>query len=172
MPAALRRIRVWDLPTRLFHWLLAACVIASIVSAKVLELFATEGLNPEAVHKTRLRIGEGIIGDIAAHARALALSDAPADPRFAYRPETGEEPYLSMLGVPILRAGKEAGDYGRQLESSEDAAKLDALEQKGLLKRIPFEDREEMKARVDPVMAEYAADIGVAEIYQQINAIK
>jgi TRAP-type C4-dicarboxylate transport system substrate-binding protein len=76
------------------------------------------------------------------------------------------------LQAAILRAGKEAGDYGRQIESSEDAAKLDALEQKGLLKRIPFEDREEMKARVDPVMAEYAADIGVAEIYQQINAIK
>lgn len=29
------RLRVWDLPTRVFHWLLAACVIGSIVSAKV-----------------------------------------------------------------------------------------------------------------------------------------
>jgi tripartite ATP-independent transporter DctP family solute receptor len=76
------------------------------------------------------------------------------------------------LQQAILKAGKEAGAYGRQIESSEDAAKLDAMEQKGLLKRIPFESRDEMKARVDPVMAEYAADIGVAEIYQQINAIK
>ncbi len=75
----------------------------------VLELFATEGLNRAAVHSTRLRIGEGIIGDIAAHARPLALSDAPSDPRFAYRPETGEEAYHSMMGVPILREGKVVG---------------------------------------------------------------
>jgi phosphotransferase system, enzyme I, PtsP len=85
------------------------CSIYLRRAGDVLELFSTEGLNPEAVHKTRLRIGEGIIGDIAAHARALALSDAPADPRFAYRPETGEEPYQSMMGVPILRTGKVVG---------------------------------------------------------------
>ncbi|MCW5773471.1 MAG: phosphoenolpyruvate--protein phosphotransferase [Rhodospirillaceae bacterium] len=85
------------------------CSIYLRRAGDVLELFATEGLNPEAVHKTRLRIGEGIIGDVAAYARAQALSDAPADPRFAYRPETGEEPYQSMMGVPILRAGKVVG---------------------------------------------------------------
>ena len=71
----------------------------------------------------------------------------------------------------ILRAGKEAGAYGREIESSEDAAKLDAMEKAGLLKRIPFEGRDEMKARVDPVMAAYAEKIGVADIYEQINAM-
>jgi tripartite ATP-independent transporter DctP family solute receptor len=76
------------------------------------------------------------------------------------------------LQQAILKAGKEAGAYGRQIESSEDAAKLDAMEKKGLLKRIPFEGRDEMKARVDPVMAAYAEEIGVAEIYEQINAIQ
>jgi tripartite ATP-independent transporter DctP family solute receptor len=76
------------------------------------------------------------------------------------------------LQQAIIRAGKEAGTYGRQIESSEDAAKLDALESQGLLKRIPFDGRDEMKARVDPVMAKYAEEIGVAEIYEQINAIK
>ena len=74
------------------------------------------------------------------------------------------------LQEAVLRAGKEAGAYGRQIESSEDAAKLEALEKEGLLKRIPFDGRDEMKARVDPVMAEYAEEIGVAEIYEQINA--
>ncbi len=29
------RLRIWDLPTRLFHWLLAACTIGLVVSAKV-----------------------------------------------------------------------------------------------------------------------------------------
>ncbi|GAB4183794.1 MAG: phosphoenolpyruvate--protein phosphotransferase [Thalassobaculales bacterium] len=76
---------------------------------EMLELFATEGLRPEAVHRTRLRIGEGLVGDIAAHARAAALSDAQSHPKFAYRPETGEEIYHSLMGVPILRAGRVLG---------------------------------------------------------------
>src|SRR3712207_4555142 len=59
----------------------------------ILELFATQGLNPSAVHKTRLRVGEGLVGDIAAHARPLALANAPTHPNFAYRPETGEDPF-------------------------------------------------------------------------------
>ncbi len=69
------------------------------------ELFATEGLNRSAVHTTRLKMGEGIIGDVAANARPLNLSDAPQHPSFSYRPETGEDPYQSMLGVPIIRSG-------------------------------------------------------------------
>ncbi|NNG05643.1 MAG: phosphoenolpyruvate--protein phosphotransferase [Inquilinus sp.] len=75
----------------------------------VLELFATIGLNPEAVHRTRLRIGEGLVGEIAATARSLAIANAPAHPNFAYRPETGEDPYQSLLGVPILRGGRVRG---------------------------------------------------------------
>src|SRR5690606_8454814 len=76
--------------------IIAADMVAEVCSAYIrragdlLELFATEGLKPEAVHKTRLRIGEGLVGDIAAHARPLALADAQAHPNFAYRPETGE----------------------------------------------------------------------------------
>jgi tripartite ATP-independent transporter DctP family solute receptor len=76
------------------------------------------------------------------------------------------------LQAAILRAGKEAGAYGRQIESSEDAAKLDAMEKAGRLKRIPFADREAMKKAVDPVMAAYAKEIEADAIYQKINAIK
>ena len=64
------------------------------------------------------------------------------------------------LQAAIVKAGKEAGAYGRQVESSEDAQKLDALEKAGKLKRIPFADRAQMKKLVDPVMAEYAKEIG------------
>ncbi|MGE5147790.1 MAG: GAF domain-containing protein, partial [Candidatus Eiseniibacteriota bacterium] len=85
------------------------CSIYGLRAGEVLELFATEGLNPDAVHKTRLRVGEGLVGDIAAHARPLALSDAQAHPLFAYRPETGEEIYHSLMGVPILRGGRVIG---------------------------------------------------------------
>jgi phosphotransferase system enzyme I (PtsP) len=85
------------------------CSIYLLRAGEVLELFATQGLNPSAVHRTRLRVGEGLVGDIAAHARALALDDAQAHPQFAYRPETGEEIYHSLAGVPIVRAGRVLG---------------------------------------------------------------
>lgn len=85
------------------------CSIYVLRAGDVLELFATEGLKPGAVHVTRLRVGEGLVGDIAAHARPLALADAESHPSFAYRPETGEEIYSSFMGVPILRGGRVVG---------------------------------------------------------------
>ena len=72
----------------------------------------------------------------------------------------------------ILKAGKEAGTYGRQIESSEDTAKLDALEKAGKLKRIPFADRAAMKKAVDPIMTEYAKEIGAEQLLTKINSIK
>jgi len=76
------------------------------------------------------------------------------------------------LQQAILKAGKEAGAYGRQVESSEDEQKLEALEKAGKLKRIPFKDRAEMERLVAPVMAAYAKEIGVEDIYTKIGAIK
>lgn len=70
----------------------------------------------------------------------------------------------------VMRAGKEAGDYGRQIESSEDSQKLDNLQKEGKLKKITFEQRPEMKKLVDPVMEAYAKEIGAEEIYKKINA--
>ena len=85
------------------------CSIYMARPGDVLELVATEGLKQEAVHKTRLAIGEGLVGDIAAHARPLALADAQAHPLFAYKPETGEESFHSLMGVPVLRGGRVLG---------------------------------------------------------------
>ncbi|KAF0138600.1 MAG: phosphotransferase system enzyme I PtsP, partial [Rhodospirillaceae bacterium] len=78
-------------------------------AGEVLELFATEGLKQSAVHRTRLRVGEGLVGLIAAQARPVALSDAWSHPAFVYRPETGEELYHSFMGVPIIRGGQVIG---------------------------------------------------------------
>ncbi len=95
--------------------IIAADMVAEVCSCyimragEVLELFATEGLRPEAVHRTRLRVGEGLVGAIAGSARPLALADAQSHPDFAYRPETGEEIFHSLMGVPILRSGKVLG---------------------------------------------------------------
>jgi phosphotransferase system enzyme I (PtsP) len=74
-----------------------------------LELFATEGLNREAVHTTRLRPGEGLVGEVARSAAPISLSNAPSHPSFAYRPETGEDPYHAFLGAPLLRGGRAIG---------------------------------------------------------------
>lgn len=68
-----------------------------------LELFATHGLRKEAVHVTRLGMGEGLVGTIAAEGRILNLAEAADHPAFAYRPETGEERFHSFAGVPIVR---------------------------------------------------------------------
>jgi len=74
-----------------------------------LELFATEGLNPDAVHTTRLKRGEGLVGRCAELGVPVNEPDAQAHPAFSYHPETGEEIYHSLLAVPILRSGQILG---------------------------------------------------------------
>ena len=88
------------------------CEVCSIYVLRAdgnLELYATEGLKSEAVHRSQLKIGVGLVGTIAASASPLRLSDAQRHPAFAYLPETGEEIYQSFMGVPILRAGRTLG---------------------------------------------------------------
>jgi phosphotransferase system enzyme I (PtsP) len=85
------------------------CSLYLLRAGEVLELFATIGLNQKAVHLTRLRVSEGLIGRIAANAAPLAVEDAPHHPAFAYRPETGEDPFHSLCGVPLIRSGKVRG---------------------------------------------------------------
>lgn len=75
------------------------------------------------------------------------------------------------LQAAIRRAAKEAGAFGRQIESGEDAAKLEALEKAGKLQRVEFTERAEMKRLVDPVMQAYAKEIGADPILQRINAL-
>jgi phosphotransferase system enzyme I (PtsP) len=78
-------------------------------AGEFLELAATYGLNLAAVGRTRLRMGEGIIGMVAASGDFLNLPDAQNHPRYAYRAETGEDPFPSMLAMPVKRAGRILG---------------------------------------------------------------
>jgi len=75
----------------------------------VLELFATRGLNQDAVHVTKLAMGEGLVGTIAEDVETLNLDEAAAHPDFAFRPETGEELFHSFAGVPIVRREQAVG---------------------------------------------------------------
>lgn len=95
--------------------IIASSMVAEVCSlylrrtSEELELFATQGLNREAVHKTRLRLSEGLVGEVARLGAPLNLMDAPSHPSFVYRAETGEDPYRSYLGVPLLRGGRAIG---------------------------------------------------------------
>jgi phosphotransferase system enzyme I (PtsP) len=85
------------------------CSIYLFRDDETLELCATEGLNPESVHKTRLKLGEGLVGRVARTGLVVNEADAPSAKGFRYMPETGEEIYSSFLGVPVQRLGETLG---------------------------------------------------------------
>ena len=85
------------------------CSVYLLVDNKTLELCATEGLDPASVHKTRLRIGEGLVGLVARDAKPINTDNAPSEVGFRFMPETREERYSSFLGVPIQRLGETLG---------------------------------------------------------------
>src|SRR5487761_2164131 len=95
--------------------LIASNMVAEVCSVYIqradgeLELYGTEGLNPEAVHNLTMKPGEGLVGLIVSTAEPVALADAQSHPAFSFKSESGEESYHSFLGVPILRGGNVLG---------------------------------------------------------------
>jgi phosphotransferase system enzyme I (PtsP) len=85
------------------------CSIYLFRDEETLELCATQGLNPESVHQTRMKLGEGLVGRVARTGKIINTANAPAAKGFRYMPETGEEIYSSFLGVPIQRLGEKLG---------------------------------------------------------------
>ncbi|TCL09996.1 PTSINtr with GAF domain PtsP [Shimia isoporae] len=85
------------------------CSIYLFRDEETLELCATEGLNAEAVHQTRMRVGEGLVGRVAKSSKVVNTDDAPSAKGFRYMPETGEEIYSSFCGVPVQRLGDNLG---------------------------------------------------------------
>lgn len=118
--------------------LVASNMVAEVCSVYVmrgdgtLELFATEGLKREAVHRISMAVGQGLVGVIAREAQPLNLTDAQAHPAFAYFPESGEEIYHSFLGVPVLRGGQTLGvlvvqNMARRTYSEEEVEALQTI---------------------------------------------
>ncbi|MEM8579106.1 MAG: phosphoenolpyruvate--protein phosphotransferase [Pseudomonadota bacterium] len=85
------------------------CSIYLFRDTETLELCATEGLNPEAVHQTRMRLGEGLVGRVARRRQVVNTANAPQAKGFRYMPETGEEVFSSFCGVPVMRLGDSLG---------------------------------------------------------------
>lgn len=94
------------------------CSVYLTRGGDILELYSSYGLHKGSVHVTRLRVGEGLVGEIAATSLALNLADPDKHPKFAYRPETGEEMYHAFVGVPILYSHKVIGVLVVQSKSS------------------------------------------------------
>lgn len=85
------------------------CSIYLFRDEDTLELCATEGLKAEAVHQTRMKLGEGLVGRVARAGEVINTDNAPAAKGFRYMPETGEEAYSSFAGVPVQRLGEKLG---------------------------------------------------------------
>ncbi len=85
------------------------CSIYLFRDEETLELCATEGLNAAAVHQTRMRVGEGLVGRVARTSKVVNTDDAPSAKGFRYMPETGEEIFSSFCGVPVQRLGDNLG---------------------------------------------------------------
>lgn len=96
------------------------CSVYALRPGEMLELFATEGLAREAVHKTRMRVGEGLVGTIAAQGVVISTAAAEDHPNFRFFPETGEEQFESFLGVPVLRSGRVVGVLTVQNKAAKD----------------------------------------------------
>jgi TRAP-type C4-dicarboxylate transport system substrate-binding protein len=77
----------------------------------------------------------------------------------------------AALQEAVRRAGREAGAFGRQAESTEDGQKIEALERAGRLRRVEFTERDALKRAVDPVMLAYAREVGAENIYTRINEL-
>lgn len=85
------------------------CSVYLFRDEETLELCATQGLDEAAVHQTRMRLGEGLVGRVAKTGKVMNTPDAPAEKGFRYMPETGEERFSSFLGVPVQRLGEKLG---------------------------------------------------------------
>ncbi len=106
------------------------CSIYLFRDEETLELCATEGLNSESVHQTRLRMGEGLVGRVAKYSRIINTDNAPSTKGFRFMPETGEESFTSFCGVPIQRLGEKLGVLVVQSKDTRDysADEIYALE--------------------------------------------
>ena len=141
------------------------CTIYAMRPGDVLELAATHGLNPESVGRTRLRVGEGIVGIVAATGVPQNLPDAQNHPAFAYRPETGEDPYASLLAVPVRRAGRTLGVLAVPVRRG--GRVLGVLAVQNRAPRRYSDDEVELLETVAMLLAEVLAAAGTADRAEQ-----
>jgi glycogen phosphorylase len=92
--------------------LIADRLQADVCSAYLLEpdranlvLAATVGLRAQCIGVLRMALHEGLVGLVAESVRPVAVEQVKSHPRFRYFPESGEDPYQTFLGVPLVDRG-------------------------------------------------------------------
>ena len=80
-----------------------------LVDNSILEVFAAIGFNDNITHKISVRVGEGLVGEIASSGCSLSTADAWSHPKFVHKTEMGEEKYKSFAGVPLIRNRRAIG---------------------------------------------------------------
>ena len=96
------------------------CSFYCLLPGDILELYASFGLHNAAIHETRLRLGEGLIGEIAIQKKSQSFADAWNHPSFVFKPETKEDPFSSLMGVPVLRGTRLIGVLAVQTRDYHD----------------------------------------------------
>ena len=126
-----------------------ACSFYLLQPGDILELYATVGLSQDAVHETMLRVGEGLVGEIAIQKKPLSFEDAWHHPSFVYKPETKEAPFVSLMGVPVMRGSQLVGvlDVQTRNEHAYTDDEIETLETVAMVIAQMLFTREEKKKK-------------------------
>ncbi len=162
------------------------CSFYFLQPGDILELFASYGLKPEAVHETTLRMGEGLIGEIAIQKKALSFTDVWQHPSFVYKPETGEKLFKSLMGVPVLKGSQVLGVLAVQTEETHiyDEDEIEILETVAMvlaqmLISVDFKAKDnhamkpkkDMQARLEGVRLASGMAVGKAFIHSRVGRV-
>jgi phosphotransferase system enzyme I (PtsP) len=143
-------------------------------------LMATEGLSAEAVGKVTLTQNEGLIALVGKREEPINLSDATQHPNYHFIPGLGEEPFKSLLAVPIIHHRKvlgvmtiqraEAGRFGDPEEalmvtlSAQLAGVIAHAEATGALSGLNLLGGEQLDVRFAGVAGSQGVAIGKAHV--------
>lgn len=86
-------------------------------------LSAATGLNQSSIGKLRLKMGQGLIGQVVEREEPINLADCQTDERYRKRAVLGEGEYHGFLGVPIIHQGEAIGViilYRREVATFEE----------------------------------------------------
>ncbi len=159
-----------------------SCSIFILNPGDILELYASKGLSSKSLHETTLRVGEGLVGQVALEKRTIAFYDIKNHPNFVYKPKTKEDDLQTMLATPILRNDKLVGVLVLQttferVYSEEDSELLEIISvllsekiyQEVFRKKKNIPEKKDFHARLEGQRLSGGTAIGHAVIHQRTS---
>ena len=163
------------------------CSFYFLQPGDILELFATYGLKKEAIHETTLRLGEGLIGTVALQGKTLIFNDAWHHPNFAFKPETGEKLFNTLMGTPVIKGNRLLGVLAVQTEEErvftedeEDILETIAMLIVQLITSVDFKSEEhavehekkDARTRLEGVRLHTGMAVGRAFVHHRVARIE